>query len=111
MPQASRWRVPGTVPLSMLGISPGLNLLIWAVCASSNYKYAEFMRASSGRKIFMARVPKKTVEDTRHIATSVRFEPAVKAAIDKAAREDTRSTSSLIQKVMADWLKANGYLK
>jgi hypothetical protein len=59
----------------------------------------------------MARAPKKSVEDTHHIATSVRFEPAVKAAIDKAAKDDTRSTSSLIQKVMTDWLKEKGFLK
>jgi len=59
----------------------------------------------------MARTPKKAVKDTHHIATSVRFEPSVKAAIDKAAKDDTRSTSSLIQKVMIEWLKERGYLK
>ncbi len=48
---------------------------------------------------------------SHHIATSVRFEPLVKAAIDKAAKDDTRSTSSLIQKVMTEWLKGKGYLK
>ncbi len=59
----------------------------------------------------MVKSPKKVVKDSHHIATSVRFEPPVKAAIDKAAKDDTRSTSSLIQKVMIEWLKARGYLK
>jgi hypothetical protein len=54
---------------------------------------------------------KKVVKASRPVATSVRFDPAVKAAIDKAAKADARSTSSLIQKVMADWLKANGFMK
>jgi predicted transcriptional regulator len=54
---------------------------------------------------------RKVVKAARPVATSVRFDPAVKAAIDKAAKADTRSTSSLIQKIIADWLKANGFLK
>jgi predicted transcriptional regulator len=54
---------------------------------------------------------RKVVKAARPVATSVRFDPAVKTAIDKAARADARSASSLIQKVMADWLKANGFLK
>lgn len=38
--------------------------------------------------------------------------PAVKkAALEKAAADDTRSVSSMIEKVLTDWLKANGYLK
>lgn len=45
------------------------------------------------------------------VVTSVRFEKHVRAALDKAAREDKRPMSSLIQKVMEDWLKQNGYLK
>jgi hypothetical protein len=59
----------------------------------------------------MAALKKKGAKDALHIATSVRFEPPVKAAIDKAAKDDARSASSLIQKVMAEWLKAKGYLK
>jgi hypothetical protein len=57
---------------------------------------------------FMAR---PTAKKAKPIATSVRFDPPVKAAIAKAARDDARSASSLIQKVMVDWLKAGGYLK
>jgi hypothetical protein len=36
---------------------------------------------------------------------------AVKTAIDKAATEDRRSTASIVEKVLAGWAKANGYLK
>lgn len=54
---------------------------------------------------------KKGVKSLPVVATSVRFDPNVKAAIDKAAKADTRSVSSLIQKVMTDYLRANGFLK
>jgi hypothetical protein len=59
----------------------------------------------------MAAPKKKVAKVALLIATSVRFEPPVKAAIDKAAKDDARSASSLIQKVMADWLKERKYLK
>jgi hypothetical protein len=45
------------------------------------------------------------------ISTSVRFLPSVKAALDKAARDDSRTTSQLVQKIITDWLKEKGYLK
>jgi hypothetical protein len=45
------------------------------------------------------------------IITSARFAPAVRAALDKAATDDTRTTSSMIQKIVTEWLKAKGYLK
>jgi hypothetical protein len=45
------------------------------------------------------------------IITSVRFDTRVRAAVEKAAKEDKRPMSTLIQKVMEDWLKAKGYLK
>jgi hypothetical protein len=44
------------------------------------------------------------------IATSVRFESHVKKAIEKAAQDDARSASSLIQKVMLEWLRERKYL-
>jgi predicted DNA-binding ribbon-helix-helix protein len=62
----------------------------------------------------LARIPKKPAKVGNAgsgVVTSVRFDTHVRAALDKAAKEDKRPTSSLIQKVMEDWLKANGYLK
>lgn len=40
----------------------------------------------------------------------VRLPPDVKAALEKAAATDLRSQSSMAEKIITDWLKANGYL-
>jgi hypothetical protein len=45
------------------------------------------------------------------VPTSVRFEPKVKAALDKAAKADDRTTSSLLQKIVSEWLREKGFLK
>jgi hypothetical protein len=45
------------------------------------------------------------------VVTSVRFDTRVRAALDKAAKDDKRPMSTLVQKVMEDWLKEKGYLK
>jgi hypothetical protein len=47
----------------------------------------------------------------KEAAISVRLDTRIKAAIDKAAADDHRSTASLVEKILADWAKANGYLK
>jgi len=41
----------------------------------------------------------------------VRLEPDTKAALEKAAEADRRSLSSMIDKILTDWLKKSGYLK
>jgi hypothetical protein len=40
----------------------------------------------------------------------VRLDPEVKAALERAAKEDRRSLSSLIDKILSDWLRERGYL-
>ena len=40
----------------------------------------------------------------------VRLPPEVKSALEKAARDDTRSVSSMVEKVLTDWLRSKGYL-
>ena len=45
------------------------------------------------------------------VSTSVRLPDDVKAALASAAADDTRSQSSMIEKILTDWLKAKGYLK
>jgi hypothetical protein len=45
------------------------------------------------------------------IVVTVRLDPQVKAALEKAAKNDARSVSSLIQKVLSDWLKEGKLLK
>jgi hypothetical protein len=42
---------------------------------------------------------------------SVRFDQDVRAALEKAAKDDRRPVSHLVQKVVADWLKKKGFLK
>jgi hypothetical protein len=41
----------------------------------------------------------------------VRFAPETKKALKKAAAADMRSASSLVEKVMTEWLRQNGFLK
>jgi hypothetical protein len=40
----------------------------------------------------------------------IRLQPEVKAALQEAAKADMRSVSSMAEKVLTEWLKANGYL-
>jgi hypothetical protein len=42
---------------------------------------------------------------------SVRFDQDVRAALQKAAKDDRRPVSHLVQKIVADWLKKKGFLK
>jgi hypothetical protein len=55
----------------------------------------------------MGRPPLATV---RSLPVSVRLPPHVKAAVAKAAEDDHRSISSLIEKVLVDYLKKRGFL-
>lgn len=41
---------------------------------------------------------------------SVRLAPEVKAAMEKAAKEDSRSISNFMEKVLTDWLRERGFL-
>jgi hypothetical protein len=42
---------------------------------------------------------------------NLRIEPALKAAAEKAAADDRRSLTSLVEKLLSDYLKKRGYLK
>jgi len=39
-----------------------------------------------------------------------RLEPQVKEALERAAKDDMRSVSSLVEKVLTQWLREKGYL-
>jgi hypothetical protein len=41
----------------------------------------------------------------------IRVAPDTKAALERAAEEDMRSLSSLVEKILTEWLRDNGYLK
>jgi|GraSoi013_1_20cm_1032409.scaffolds.fasta_scaffold440801_1 hypothetical protein len=45
------------------------------------------------------------------VVVTVRLDPQVKAALEKAAKSDARTVSSLIQKLLSDWLKEEKFLK
>jgi hypothetical protein len=44
--------------------------------------------------------------DEMKIALGARVEPPLKKALERAAREETRSLSGLVEKILADWIKA-----
>lgn len=46
----------------------------------------------------------------RTAAIGIRVEPPVKEAAEKAATEDRRTLASLVEKVLIEWLEANGHL-
>jgi hypothetical protein len=44
------------------------------------------------------------------LPTSLRLDPKIKKALEKAADEDSRSMSNMIEKILTDWLRERGYL-
>jgi hypothetical protein len=42
---------------------------------------------------------------------NLRLDPQLKALADKAAAADNRSLTSLVEKLLSDYLKKNGYLQ
>jgi len=50
-------------------------------------------------------------EQRRKTATlNLRIDPELKAAADRAADVERRSLTSLVEKLLSDWLRENGYL-
>jgi hypothetical protein len=49
--------------------------------------------------------------DPKSLPVSLRLPSKVKAAAEDAAREDTRSLSSFLEKIITDHLRKSGYLK
>lgn len=47
----------------------------------------------------------------KNMPTSIRLAPEVKAALEKAASDDDRSVSSLVERILKEWLKAKGHLE
>ncbi len=44
-------------------------------------------------------------------ALSFRIGEEVKAALEKAAADDDRSVSSLVERILKEWLREKGYLE
>ena len=51
------------------------------------------------------------LENRKSLPVSFRLPPDVKAAAERAAKDDTRSVSSFVEKLLTEHLKAKGYLK
>lgn len=51
------------------------------------------------------------VAETKTAQVNLRIRPSLKDAADKAAADDQRSLTSLIEKLLTDHLKRKGYLK
>lgn len=49
--------------------------------------------------------------ETKDAQVNLRIQPSLKEAAEKAAADDQRSLTSLIEKLLVDHLKANGYLR
>lgn len=44
------------------------------------------------------------------IPLGARVQPQVKEALERAAKDDARSMSSMAEKILTDWLRERGYL-
>lgn len=49
-------------------------------------------------------------KETKTAQVNLRITPSLKAAADKAAADDQRSLTSLVEKLLVDHLKDKGYL-
>jgi hypothetical protein len=49
--------------------------------------------------------------ETKSAQMLVRIQPSIKSAAEKAAVDDRRSLSSLVEKLLVEHLKKKGYLK
>jgi hypothetical protein len=47
---------------------------------------------------------------TKSATLNLRIEPAIKEAAEKAAEDDRRSVTSLVEKLLVDYLRKKGYL-
>lgn len=47
----------------------------------------------------------------KSLPVSFRLPADVKEALEKAAKDDVRSVSSLMEKIVTHWLREHGYLK
>jgi hypothetical protein len=78
--------------------------VIEPVTLHNNAIYVNTLRANR-----MAEHPQKPARAWSPL--SVRFDQDVRAALEKAAKDDRRPVSHLVQKIVADWLKKKGFLK
>jgi hypothetical protein len=49
--------------------------------------------------------------ETKSAQVMIRMRPSVRAALERVAKADNRSLSALIETILMQWLRENGYLK
>lgn len=49
--------------------------------------------------------------ETRSAPLGLRIFPSLKDALERAAKDDSRSVAAKAELILRDWLTANGYLK
>ncbi|WP_390889536.1 ribbon-helix-helix protein, CopG family [Roseomonas mucosa] len=47
---------------------------------------------------------------SKTLPVSFRFLPEMKEALERAAKDDDRSTSAMVERILSMWLRENGYL-
>ena len=58
-----------------------------------------------------ADVVKRSARAPRTAPTSIRLHAEIKAALEQAAKDDDRSVSSMLERILRAWLKDRGYLE
>jgi len=48
---------------------------------------------------------------SKSVTLGLRLDQDLKAALERAAKADRRTVSNLVEKIIADWLKANGFVR
>lgn len=50
-------------------------------------------------------------KENKDAQVNLRIQPSLKEAAEKAATDDSRSLTSLIEKLLTDYLRKHGYMK
>ena len=79
----------------------------YGVVYYTNATYSVIVKRGSG---LMGRKPTSASGAVKEV-TTIRLDPEVKVALERVADADGRSVSSLIQKIINEWLKGKKLLK
>jgi hypothetical protein len=72
-----------------------------------------YLQCQAGLPIMAKKIPAKAGAEKQDVKLMVnyRLRASVLAAVAKAAKDDGRSATGMVEKVLSDWLKERGYLK
>jgi hypothetical protein len=72
------------------------------------YKYLVTLDNAIGDTMIMIRQKKGPA---KAVATSMRLDPAIKSALEKAAKANRRTATAQMQAILEVWLRSEGFLK